>query len=232
MGLEQLMDGARCTGVLVEGEAEAVAAFLTAACELCGGEPRVLIADMRESGWCRVEFGEQVEASQRMIDSDPLLDEAISAMLDEPTSGRIGTDTPVRAARMLSEGLGVSAVGIWGSDQGPGIGGAVRFDAGQRAWCFSAASPEAIEMIDQLRGVEEADDELSEDLEAVLDEIDEREQEQCWSQGGSLGGHVSDHVDKALSDSGIDPDWLEEPVWSLMGMSPLPSELRRIVRVP
>jgi hypothetical protein len=231
MGLEQLMDGAMCTGVLVEADARAIADFLATRSDVQGNEPRVLIAEMADIGWCRVELTAEVEETERRIDSDPLLDEALSAMNDGPTAGPMGGDTPVRAARAISVGMGVAAVGIWGSDQGPGIGGAVRFESGQRSWCFSAAGPEDIEMIDRVRSLEDADEELSEDLDAAFDALDEREQEQTWCASGFIAGEVSDHVDKALADAGFDPDWIEEPVWALEGMAELPQEIARILRV-
>ena len=77
------------------------------------------------------------------------------------------------------------------------------------------------------------EEQFTEDLSREYEQwLDEREQEQCWSAGGSLAGHVSEHVNKALADFGFHPDWIEDPVWSLSGLSPLPAELRRILRIP
>jgi hypothetical protein len=231
MSLEQLMDGAICTSVLVKASADEIATFLASSSELRGNDPRVLIAEMNEIGWCRVELTEEVERSGRMIDSDPLLREALSAMSDVAIEGPFGGDTPVRTARQISRAMGVAAVGIWASDQGPGIGGAVRFDRGERSWCFSAAGPEEIEMIDRVRGIEDADDELSEDLDAAFEALGEREEERSWSVSGWVTGHVASHVDKALADFGFDPEWIVDPVWSLAGMPEAPPEISRILPV-
>ncbi len=231
MGLEQLMDGALCTGVLVEAGADAVAGALgSVRASGEGEEPTAFVAELGGVGWCRVEMTAEVARSARGYDSDPLLAEALSAMNDAPAGGPRGADTPIRTARHLSETLGVAAIGIWASDQGPGIGGAARFDAGRRTWCYSAASPEDVDLIDHIRGAESEETPVAEELEDAFEDLDDRSQERTWSATGMLNGEVSDYVNKALSDLGMDPDWIEEPLWALAS-GELTDEVTRILWV-
>ncbi|MCO4774035.1 MAG: hypothetical protein KDA24_28640 [Deltaproteobacteria bacterium] len=213
MGLEQLMDGALCTAVLVRGDAGAIAE----AVQLCSGtegRARGWVAQLRGTDWCRVELDGMAELSGRGYDSDPLLREALSAMRDTRSGGPVGYDTPVRLARRLSSDVSGGAIAVWASDQGPGLSGAVRFEAGKRLASWSALDPAGVSLIDAVRHAE-AHGEDDGSFDDRWDELEDRAELLTWTPEGPLEGPVARHVDDAVRSVGVDPAWLDEPLFFL-----------------
>lgn len=215
MGLEDLMDGAMCTAVYVRApldEVHALSDRLATRAE--GDQPRVIVALMADSDWVRIELSAITEDSRLRDDSDPLIWDALIALRDQPGADTPPTtDRPVSFAWALSRQLGCEAVAVWASDQGPGIGGAVVYDAGgKRRWVLSAGTVDDLRALDALR---DNDDERA---DAVLEAIEARAERQTVAMGmptPSMKGHVAIHVDRHLKRLGIDPDWADEPLWTL-----------------
>jgi len=222
MSLEYLMDGCCCAAVLVSTPATEVAAALGNAKTLIDGvcvsteivpDPLVRIARFKGDTWSVVEY-RQAEQTVVEYDSAPLLAQAIAACQGAVPAAPLDFTAPVTLAASLSETLGCEAIGLWGSDQGPGIGGAAFVASGQLQRVLSAASPELLELIVALR--ERADED---DVDADLERLEDYASDHtfCWIAGegrSELAGPVSEHVDAAVEAAGATLESFGDPLWA------------------
>lgn len=222
MSLEYLMDGCCCAAVLVKRSATEVAAALGDGRTLIDGvcvsteldpEPLARVARFRDDAWSVVEYRQDEEAAIG-YDSAPLLAQALAACRGALPTAPLDFTAPVTLAASLSETLDCEAIGVWGSDQGPGIGGAAFVESGQLRKVLSAASPELLELIVALR--ERGDDDADDEDLARLEDY-ESAHTFCWIAGegpGELPGHVSEHVDAAVEAAGTTMERVVDPLWA------------------
>jgi len=222
MSFEYLMDGCCCAAVLVKKPAAEVAAALGDARTLIDGtcvsrelvpEPLARVARFQGDTWSVVEY-RQDETAAVGYDSAPLVEQAIAASRGTVPAAPFDFTAPVTLATSLSGTLGCEAIGLWGSDQGPGIGGAAFAASGRLQRVLSAASPELLELIVALR---EREDDAADD--ADLERLEEYGTSRtfCWTAGegsSELAGPVAEHVDAAVVAAGATLESFLDPLWA------------------
>ncbi len=229
MSLEDLMDGA-CNGVVYLGAqaAESAAIFgevqeasciedLMPVCDVVvfslGVWSQVLFSrtDFQREDAYIASLGKGYEDN-----SGALLFQIESAVAGEIPRAPLLYSTPVTTAAWMSKKLGVESIAVWGSDQGPGLGGVAKIDSqGQVIYVLSAAGPSEIQHIIKIRGADPQTDEEEFALDSLVEELGELTEERSyeWRVGDDasyIEGDVAGHSDAFLNQHGVDPESLNE----------------------
>jgi hypothetical protein len=132
-----LVDGICTNEVLVRAPAERIAARLgTPQCLMSDGTLHVaarvrravaFVARPKISDWCVVEVVGGRPGSRRGDYLAPMFDQALAAIQGKVPRVEPAYVTPVTTAGTLSRRLKAPAIGLWGSDECPGLGGGVIF---------------------------------------------------------------------------------------------------------
>jgi len=207
-----LRDGACCTLVLVKADAKAVAQALGEPVPVADGK-RGLACAIGSTGWTRVELN---PAGDIGVEHEALKGYEAIVLLNEAvpiTRGQVPTtppchETPVSTAAMLSQKFETDAVGIWASDQGPGIGGVAQFSSGKPTAVISTLDPDRLEA---LRKVHASDDD-----DTDVDEFDDEERHYLWPQAEYADGEFDEAGDARVAALGFDLELLTEPLWALV----------------
>ena len=210
--LYQLRDGCCCATVLVQAPADVVAGLFGKSVELkkadsaAGNE--MTVVSLAETDWCMVYVypNDDYDDEEDDIDSDPLLRQALAAIEGKIPDGYISFTASVTVAAHISQHLNCRSIGIWGSDQGDGIGGGALIDAGKLTQCYSAASHEILQKIITVRKMDDEGDEVDD----LLDEIEESCEGSYWvyENGRTIRqqGEIDDKFGIFLKDLGLDEE--------------------------
>ncbi len=225
MSLDYLMDGACCTAVFIKASARCVAEALGQAHAMID-EGKACVVERPEhvrgyvfqakgQAWSLVEWSRNYGRSEG-YDSDPLLDQAEAVLAGQVPAVPFAYAAPVTIAHAVSEKLGVRSIALWGSDQGPGIGGAAFFNAGTLEKAYSAADLSHIEIIRRVRMCR-GNEVAFESLEKVRAYESGSTFQFTPAMGGhSIEGDIASVVDAEVERQGADMEQALEPVSNLV----------------
>ena len=210
--LYQLIDGCCCCTVMAESTPEKVASAFGKSSfvepEDSIANVKVVVTTMGISGWSIIfiTYDPENDYLEGDIDSDPLIRQARKAVEGEIPEAPLNCVSPVTVAAHVSAKLNCRTIGVWGSDQGEGIGGGALCENGKITQCLSAAGPDILDKIIEVRKAEDDGD----DIDDLLDEIEEACIDSYWQfkngKVSQISGDVCDAFDKFLSSLKLDSE--------------------------
>ncbi len=230
MSLEDLMDGCSNGVIYVRAEPADTAAIFDGVQEASCVEDLSPTCDMAVfaiTGWTEVLFSRRDARREEAYiealgpgyedNSGPLLFQIEKVVAGQIPEAPLLYSTPVTAAAYMSKKLGAESIAVWGSDQGPGIGGVAKIDVdGQVMHVLSASGPSEIEQIIKIRGANPQTDDEEFELDNLIDQLADLTEERTfeWRAGEAsyIEGDVASLGDAFLNKHGVDPESLNGPM--------------------